>query len=399
VASTGSLLKQLACRACCTEVSADRPVGPCPTCGHTLLAEYELSHLDGPAWWKEVGGRGRSLWRYRELLPVRDDRFITTFGEGLTPMLSLAPPPGAEGLELSAKDDGGLPTGSFKARGMAVAISRARELGIGTVFVPSAGNAGLAAASYGARAGLVVRVYVPRNTPPTQRLGAAALGAEVTELGATLRETGEEARRREAARGAFDLSTLREPYRVEGKKTMGLEIVDTLGPEGLPDAIVYPTGGGTGLVGMFKAFQELRTLGLIDRIPRLYAVQPEGCAPVVRALRNGEPRASPWVEPSTCAPGLLVPSPFASERILEAVRESGGGGATVSDAGIREAVGSLAKGQGLSVSPEAAATFAALPGLCRDRALRPGERVLLYLTGSGLPFLGAAPPAPRAPGG
>jgi threonine synthase len=310
-----------------------------------------------------------------------------TFGEGLTPIVPVRPPPGAEGLELSAKDDGGLPTGSFKARGMAVAISRARELGISSVFVPSAGNAGLAAAAYGARGRLPVRVYVPQNTPAAQRWGAAAFGAEVTEVGATLRETGEEARRREAVRGAFDLSTLREPYRIEGKKTMGLEIFDALGPDGLPDAIVYPTGGGTGLVGLSKAFQELKELGLASTAPRLYAVQAEGCAPIARALQEGEPRAAPWTDPATIAPGLLVPSPFSSERVLEAVRTSRGGGATVSDAQILAAMRSLAREEGLCVSPEAAAPYAALPGLVASGALRPGERVLLYLTGSGLPFL------------
>jgi threonine synthase len=387
VAATGSRLVRLTCRACCSEADPDRVVGVCATCGHALRAEYDLTGLDGRAWREELRGRTTSLWRYRELLPVRDDRFIVGFGEGLTPIVPVGPPPGAEGLRLSAKDDGGLPTGSFKARGMAVAISRARELGISSVFVPSAGNAGLAAAAYGARAGLSVRVYVPVNTPAAQRRGAAAFGAEVTEVGATLRETGEEARRREAARGAFDLSTLREPYRIEGKKTMGLEIFDALGPEELPDAIVYPTGGGTGLVGLSKAFEELRTLGLSERTPRLYAVQAEGCAPIVRALRDGEPRATPWADPSTIAPGLQVPAPFSSERVLEAVRTSQGGGATVTDEELRTAVAALARKEGLSVSPEAAAPYAALPGLVRSGALRPGERVLLYVTGSGLPFL------------
>ncbi len=356
-------------------------------CGHALLAEYDLARIDGAAWWQKVAHRGRTLWRYRELLPVRDDRFIVTFGEGLTPILRVRPPPGAEAIELSAKDDGGLPTGSFKARGMAVAISRAWELGVSSVFVPSAGNAGLAAAAYGARAGLSVRVYVPENTPPSQRRGAEAYGAEVTEVGASLREAGEEARRQEASRGAFDLSTLREPYRIEGKKTMALEMLDALGAEGLPDAIIYPTGGGTGLVGLSKGFHELQQLGLMSRIPRLYAIQAEGCAPVVRALRDEAPRATPWAHPTTIAAGLRVPAPFASERILEAVRESRGGGATVSDAEILAAGASLARDQGISVSPEAAAPFAALPGLVRSGALHPGERVLMYLTGSGLPFL------------
>lgn len=390
VAATGSLLRTLTCRACCREVVPDQIVGTCPVCGQALLAEYDLAGLDGRSWWTRVGGRDRSLWRYRELLPVRDDRFIVTFGEGLTPIFPVVPPAGVEGVELLAKDDGGLPTGSFKARGMAVAISRAWELGVRAVFVPSAGNAGLAAAAYGARAGLKVRVYVPQNTPAAQRRGAATYGAQVTEVGSNLRETGESARRTEGAGGAFDLSTLREPYRIEGKKTMGLEIFDALGPERLPDAIVYPTGGGTGLAGLWKAFRELRELGLTAKMPRLYAVQAEGCAPIVRALREGEPRVRPWTDPSTIAPGLLVPAPFSSERVLEAVRDSQGGGATVTDPQIREAGAALMRQQGVSVSPEAAAPFAALPTLVRDGQLRPGERILLYLTGSGLPFLAAS---------
>jgi threonine synthase len=182
------------------------------------------------------------------------------------------------------------------------------------------------------------------------------------------------------------MSTLREPYRVEGKKTMGFEIVEQLGPDGLPDAILYPTGGGTGLVGMAKAFRELRELGLLERIPRLYAVQPEGCAPVVRALADGSSKVTPWPEPMTMAPGLLVPSPFASERILEAVRESRGGGVTVTDREIVSAMRELAVRHGVSASPEAAAPYAALPKLCREGAIRSGERVLLYLTGTGLVY-------------
>src|SRR5579871_179504 len=356
-------------------------MGTCPACGGALLAAYDLAHLDGARWWRELGPRPRSLWRYRELLPVRDERAIATFGGGLTPIVPLRPPPGAEGLVLSAKDDGVLPTGSFKARGMAVAISRAAELGLRSFFVPSAG--------------LAVRVYVPRNTPAPQRLGARTFGAEVIEVGETLRETGQEARRREATAGAFDLSTLREPYRVEGKKTMGFEMFEQLGPTELPDAIVYPTGGGTGLIGLSKAFRELRAIGLVSGTPRLIAVQPEGCAPIVRALREGAPRAVPWEDPRTIAPGLLVPSPFASERVLEAVRESHGGGETVSDAEIREARGALGRAEGLAVSPEAAAPYAAVPALVRRGVLREGERVLLYLTGSGLPFLSTD----REPGG
>jgi threonine synthase len=358
----------------------------CPTCGQTLFAVYDTTHLDGRTWWNALAGRPATLWRYRELLPVREVRNIATLGEGFTPILDLGEVASAPGIRVSLKDDGTMPTGSFKARGMAVAVSRARELGLHELYVPSAGNAGIALAAYSARAGLKARVYLPERTPAPMKRAVRSYGAEVVEVPGTIREAGELARSREKTRGSFDMSTLREPYRVEGKKTMGFEIVEQVGPEELPDAILYPTGGGTGLVGMAKAFRELRALGLLERTPRLYAVQPEGCAPVVRALAEGHPKVTPWADPRTIAPGLLVPSPFSSERILEAVRESRGGGVTVPDREIVQAMRVLATQHGVSASPEAAAPFAALPKLLDRGAIRGGERVLLYLTGTGLAF-------------
>jgi threonine synthase len=386
VTSTGSLLTSLECRACCSQLDPGRPVGTCPTCGQALFATYDLGRLDGRAWSKELSERPTSLWRYRELLPVLRSENIVSLGEGLTPILSLKNDGGPSGIDLLLKDDGGLPTGSFKARGMCVAVSRARELGLRELFVPSAGNAGVALSAYGARAGLTVRVYLPEQTPSPMKEGCRSYGAQVIEVPGTLREAGAAARTAEGGHGAFDMSTLREPYRAEGKKTMGLEIFEQLRAEKLPDAIVYPTGGGTGIVGMYKAFQELRELGLLERIPRLYSVQPEGCAPVVRALREETAAVTPWVDPHTVAPGLLVASPFASERVLEAIRGSRGGGTTVTDREIVRAMRDLARTHGVSTSPEGAAPYAALPALLRDRAIRPGETVLIYNTGSGLPF-------------
>ena len=383
---TGSRLAGLECRACCTSTVANAPVGTCPTCGHTLFATYDTSAWDAQRWWSDLPRRPATLWRYRELLPVQATEQIASLGEGFTPILDLGEGVGAPGVRVSAKDDGTLPTGSFKARGMAVAVSRAKELGLRELFVPSAGNAGTALAAYSARAGLTARVYVPEKTPDAIKRAIRSYGAHLVEVPGTIREAGEMARTSEKGRGSFDLSTLREPYRVEGKKTMGLEIVEQTGPEGLPDAILYPTGGGTGLVGMAKAFRELRSLGLLERTPRLYAVQPEGCAPVVRAISDGAPRVTPWPNPRTIAPGLLVPSPFASERILEAVRESRGGGVTVTDREIVRAMSDLSFRHGVSASPEAAAPYAALPKLLREGAIRSGERVLLYLTGTGLVF-------------
>ncbi len=386
MSGTGSLLTRLECRACCSEVDPSHPVGSCPTCGHTLFAAYALDRVNGRSWWEGLRDRDRSLWRFRELLPVARTESISSLGEGGTPVLPLGHLPEVPGVEVSLKDDGGLPTGSFKARGMAVAVSRAKELGLTDLFVPSAGNAGAALAAYCARAGLKARVYLPERTPPALRAAAAAYGAEVTEIPGTIREAGETARRIEKERGSFDMSTLREPYRVEGKKTMGLEIFEQTYPDRFPDAIIYPTGGGTGLVGMAKAFAELRTLGLLERVPRLYSVQPEGCAPVVRALASSASKVDPWPDPHTIAPGLLVPSPFASERILEAVRITKGGGVTVTDREIVEGMQALARRHGVSASPEGAAPYAALPRLLREGAIRSGERVLLYNTGTGLGF-------------
>jgi threonine synthase len=386
VTETESLLKELECRACCTSFDADRVASTCPTCGQALFATYELAKIESRPWLKSLSGRPATLWRYRELLPVRSSEMVTTLGEGFSPVVSLGEVEGAEEVGVSLKDDGSMPTGSFKARGMAVAVSRAKELGLRSLYVPSAGNAGVALAAYAARAGLKARVYLPERTPASMKRAVRLYGGEVVEVRGTIREAGETARSREKGRGSFDLSTLREPYRVEGKKTMGFEVFEQSTGEGLPDAIVYPTGGGTGLVGMAKAFSELKALGLLDRSPRLYAVQPEGCAPVARALSEGASRVTPWVDPYTVAPGLLVPAPFSSERVLEAVRSTRGGGVTVTDREILTAMAALAARHGVSASPEGAAPYAALPKLLRNRSVRPGERVLLYNTGTGLPF-------------
>jgi threonine synthase len=387
VAEQRSRLATLDCRACCTEVDPSQPVGCCPTCGQALLAGYDLTGFDPGRWRRLLHDRAWSLWRYEELLPVQSTSSRVTLGEGCTPILSLGEVPEAVEIGVFLKDDGGLPTGSFKARGMAVAVSRARELGLRELYVPSAGNAASALAAYGARAGIQVRVYLPKATPPALVAASRRYGAESIMVEGTIRDAGEFARRAESGRGSFDMSTLREPYRVEGKKTMALEIWEQCAPEEFPDAIVYPTGGGTGLVGMYKGFTELASLGLLPGMPRLYAVQPEGCAPVARAIREGATRVVPWDAPATVAPGLLVPAPFSSERVLEAIRGSRGGATTVKDGEILEAVEHLARRHGVSASPEGAAAYAALPRLIAEGQLHAGERVLVYNTGSGLPFL------------
>jgi threonine synthase len=407
VSETGTLLTLLECRACCSQVDPDRPVGACPTCGQTLLATYRWEALAPDGMRRRWAEREASLWRYRELLPVRRSEFVTTLGEGFSPVLTLGESPDAPGVRLLLKDDGQLPTGSFKARGMAVAVSRARELGLKELYVPSAGNAGIALAAYCARGAVRARVYLPERTAPAVAETCRAYGADVVAVPGTIREAGAAAREAERGRGSFDMSTLREPYRVEGKKTMGLEIFEQLKDGDWPDAIVYPTGGGTGLVGMDKAFEELRSLGLLERAPRLIAVQPEGCAPVVRALRDEATQVTPWESPWTIAPGLLVPAPFSSERILEAVRRTRGGGSTVPDEAILDGMAALARRHGVSASPEGAAPYAALPELLRTGLVRAGETVLLYNTGTGWGFsltalrslLAARPEGPTAPSG
>lgn len=383
MSGTGSLLRALECRACEATYPTSGLMSTCPTCGKALFAVYDLDRLDGPAWVRGWSGRPATLWRYRELLPVANSEAVTTLGEGFTPILALGV---VEGVELSLKDDGTMPTGSFKARGMAVAVSRARELGARSLYVPSAGNAGVALAAYAARASLAARVYLPERTPGPMKSAVRLFGAEVVEVPGTIREAGEQARTREKGQPSFDMSTLREPFRAEGKKTMGLEIFEQCAPTGMPDAIVYPTGGGTGLIGMARAFVELEHLGLLERSPRLYAVQSEGCAPIVHALEEGATVAAPVAAPASVAPGLLVPSPFSSEQVLRAVRASRGGGVTVTDRGIVAAMRSLATRYGISASPEGAAPFAALPRLLERHQIAPGERVLLYNTGSGIPF-------------
>ena len=385
--STGSRLDHLECPQCRTTVAADRLATTCPTCAQALFAVYRTSDWSAADWRTSLAERPATLWRYRELLPVRESASIVSLGEGFSPVLSLGAISEAPPIDLWLKDDGGLPTGSFKARGMAAAVSRARELGVRAFFVPSAGNAAVALAAYAARAAVRARVYLPESTPAPMVGACRRYGATVVQVPGTIREAGVAARAAEASQGAFDLSTLREPYRAEGKKTMGLEIWEQFGDDRMPEAIVYPTGGGTGLIGMFRAFAQLRELGGMERFPRLYAVQPDGCAPVVKAWNDGAPRAEPFPDPHTIAPGLLVPAPFSSERILEALRGTGGGALSVPDSEISRAVERLASRHGISASPEGAATYAAVRPLWERGWIRDGERVLLYNTGSGIPFL------------
>jgi len=325
-----------------------------------------------------VAGREKNLWRYWEVLPVLDSANICSLGEGLTPLLRLG-----KGVQL--KDDGQIPTGTFKARGMAVAVSKAKELGLKKLAVPSAGNAGAALACYAARAGLAAKVFIPLETPDLIIRECRVYGAEVILVEGNISDAAE--KMKENMGGYFDMSTLKEPYRLEGKKTMGYEIAEQTGFE-LPGAILYPTGGGTGLIGMWKAFDEMEELGWIGHErPRMFSVQSEACAPVVKAFSSGTDDTDPsFPDGITVAAGLRVPRPFAGRQILSVLRESGGGAVSVPEKEILGAVRSLAK-EGVFACPEGAATLAGYRRLVEDGTIDHGEEVLLYNTGTGLKYL------------
>jgi len=327
------------------------------------------------------------MWRYRALLPVRDKGAVVCLGAGYTPLLRATRLGEELGLNhLYIKDEGLNPTGSFKARGLAVAISRARELGVREVVIPSAGNAAGAMAAYAARAGLRAHVFMPRDVPAPFRLECQALGAEVTLVDGLITDCGREARRGAEEHGWFDVSTLKEPYRLEGKKTMGYELAEQFGYR-LPDVIIYPTGGGTGLIGMWKAFGELAELGWIgDQRPRMVAVQPRGCAPIPRAFHAGEPFATPWEGAHTVAAGLRVPSAVGDFLILRALRESNGTAVAVSDEALVGAQMRIARLEGIFACPEGGATLAALETLLAQGWVSPAARIVLFNTGTGLKY-------------
>ncbi|RME39608.1 MAG: threonine synthase [Thermoflexia bacterium] len=377
----------LECSLCGRTYDPDRLWQVCPDCGRPLLACYDLAAARRLGRERLIGPEP-SLWRYQALLPVRDPAHIVTLGEGFTPLLP-ARRLGAElGMShLYIKEESLNPTGSFKARGLAVAISRARELGVRGMVIPSAGNAAGAAAAYAARAGIPLHVFMPRDVPAPFLAECRALGASVTLVDGFITDCGQEARRLAAEHGWFDLSTLREPYRLEGKKTMGYELAEQMGWD-LPDVIVYPTGGGTGLVGMWKAFEEMAELGWIgDRRPRMVTVQSTGCAPIVRAFHAGETFAAPWENAQTVAAGLRVPAAIGDFLILRALRERGGTAVAVSDEALLEGQRLMGRTEGIFACPEGGATVAALNFLLEAGWVRPQERVVLFNTGSGLKYL------------
>jgi threonine synthase len=327
------------------------------------------------------------MWRYAEMLPVREPAFRLTLGEGFTPLLRLERLGRLLGMSnLYGKDEGQNPTASFKARGLSMAVSRAAELGVKTLAIPSAGNAGSAMAAYAAVAGLPAFVFLPQDVPPLFVAEMRALGAEVTLVDGLITDCARYVRAGVEEGRWFDLSTLKEPYRIEGKKTMGYELAEQF-EWVLPDVIVYPTGGGTGLIGIWKAFEEMEALGWIGaERPRMIAVQSEGCAPIVRAFEAGREAAEPWQNAATIADGLRVPAAIGDFLILRAIRESGGTALAVTDEEIREGVWEMGRNEGLFVAPEAAATLVALRRLLAAGEIGSEERVVLMLTGSGLKY-------------
>jgi threonine synthase len=382
-----SALSFLECTACAARYSADELHTVCPACGKVLFARYDLEQARRTLRPEDLARRPRGMWRWRELLPVRDPRHIVTLGEGDTPLLPARRLGAAFGCTaLFVKDEGLNPTGTFKARGLSAAVSRALELGVHKIAMPSAGNAGAALAAYGARAGMEVHIYMPVDTPDLNKKEGVLYGAHVTLVRGLINDCGAIVRRKAAVEGWFDVSTLKEPYRAEGKKTMGLELAEQFGWD-LPDAIIYPTGGGTGIVGMWKAFAELEALGLIgSRRPRMISVQAAGCAPIVRAFERGLEHAPPWENASTIASGLRVPVAIADYLILRAIRESGGAALAVSDEEILQAMREMGACEGIFAAPEGAATWAAAKRLLRQGVLRPDERIVLFNTGTGLKY-------------
>jgi threonine synthase len=329
------------------------------------------------------------MWRYAAALPLRSRESPVTLGEGCTPMSELPHLASEIGIaRLWVKDEGLNPTASFKARGMSAAVTRAVGLGVAGLVVPTAGNAGAALAAYGAAARLPVRVYAPDSTPRPLLETTRALGADVQLVSGHIGDAGKAARAFAAESGWFDMSTLREPYRIEGKKTMGMEMAEQLGWR-LPDAIIYPTGGGTGLIGMWKAFREMRDAGWIDEAspsPRMVTAQADGCAPIVRAFAAGQDRAEPWQNPQTHASGLRVPGPLGDRLILRALRESKGDAAAASEDEIRRATTRLSYASGIDAAPEGGCALAVLERLVREKRLSADSEVVLFNTGSGISY-------------
>ena len=382
----------LECTGCAGTLESEQLVGVSPCCGKPLLVRYDLEGIRSEFQPDALIGRAPDLWRYEEVLPVREARFKARLGEGFTPAVDAPRLAARLGVgRLWIKDEGQNPTGSFKDRGAAVAIGRAAELGARAVAIPSIGNGGAAAAAYAAALGLEAHVFLPEDTPPATHEQIRKLGAQLYLLEGSISNARRAVLEGVRDKGWFDLSTCEEPYRVEGKKTMGYEVVEQLGFR-MPDAILYPTGGGTGFIGMWKAFDEMERLGWIgSERPKMIVVQAIGCQPIVRAWEAGAEEAERWPEVRTYASGFAATKPFADFLILRAIRESGGTAVAVADRAMARWVEVVGADTGLFISPEGGATLAAVEELQRSGFLDPGDEVVVFATASGLKYVGREP--------
>jgi threonine synthase len=384
-----SYLTHLICSSCQNKFDPDKTQTYCPDCQAPLLAIYDTEKARTILDRDEFRQRKPGMWRWQEMLPVKDPRNIITLGEGDAPLLKLSQLGDDLGLRnLYVKDESLNPTGSFKARGLAAAISKAKELGVTKVIIPTAGNAGGAMAAYAARGGLEAYIFMPKDTPVANIEESRIAGATVILINGLISEAAGMAGEKARAEGWFDVSTFKEPYRAEGKKIMGYELAESLDWK-LPDVIIYPTGGGTGLVGMWKAFKEMEALGWLDspKRPRMVAVQAEGCAPVIKAFQSGALFCDFWIGAQTLASGLRVPKSFADQIILHDLRESNGNAVAVSDEEILVAQKRLAAREGIFAAPEGAATLAGLMKLSSQKWIEPEETIVLFNTGTGLKYL------------
>ena len=383
-----SYLSYLECTVCGAQYPANRLSGVSPCCGKVLYARYDLAKVGAEVDRDRLAERPSNMWRFAELLPVDDPANIVTLGEGGTPLMSLKNLEQRLGVSnLYVKEEGLNPTGTFKARGIAAAISKGLELGAAGFTMPSAGNAAGAAAAYCSRAGLSAKVFMPQDAPESNKKECLVAGSELNLVDGLIGDAGRIAVAVAQEQGLFDLSTLKEPYRAEGKKSMGLELAMQFGWR-MPEAIIYPAGGGTGIIGMHKGFLELLELGWIEGdLPKFIAVQAEGCQPIVRAFQEGKDTADPWQNATTVADGLRVPGPFADYLMLHAIRDTGGTALAVSDSDMVAAMYELATAEGIFACPEGAATLVAYKRLIAEGFLRKGETTVLFNTGSGYKYL------------
>ncbi|HKK22005.1 MAG TPA: threonine synthase [candidate division Zixibacteria bacterium] len=385
--TTNTTITNLYCPKCGSKYEADKAINLC-TCGAPLLVDYDYEKAAKLLSKESLCDRESTMWRYHELLPVFDTDNIVSLGEGGTQCLDsrhIGPSLGFKHLYF--KDETTNPTGSFKARGLGMAVSKAKELGITKLIIPTAGNAGSALSAYSARAGLTARVIMPADSPTPFVVDCKACGAIVDMVEGTIKDCGEKVAELVKSEGWFSVATLKEPYRIEGKKTMGYELAEFFGFE-LPDVVIYPTGGGTGLIGMWKAFDEMQKMGWIGSSrPRMISVQSEGCAPMVKAFDEGADHAETWPDPHTIASGLRVPGAIGDFLILQAVRESGGSAVAVSEDEIIRCTRELATKEGIFPAPEDGAALAALYALRDARQVELDERIVVFLTGSGYKYL------------